>query len=938
MSNDGYLEHYGTPRHSGRYPYGSGENPYQHNSNFLRSVDKYRADGYSEADIAKMMGLKSTTQLRAKISVANDEIRKEEILRCRELREKGYSTDKIAEMTGLSEGTVRNRLKSNAEIKANKTRVIAEDLKRYCDEKRYVDVGIGTELELGCSEERMKTAISLLQDEGYKVQYLSIPQMGTDHNTLMKVLTPGDVTWDELSENRFDIASLSSRVIDEDGVPHPGNKPIENVSSDRIYIRYAEDGGEDKDGVIEIRRGVEDLYLGNARYAQVRVGVDGTHYLKGMAMYGDDIPDGYDIVFNTNKHVGTDKYKVFKEMKKDPDNPFGASFTQKDIPGGNGKTSALCIVNEEGSWDKWNQSLASQMLSKQPVALARRQLDLQYQLKKAEYNDICALTNPTIKRYLLDRFADKCDADAEDLKAAPFPGQASKVILPFPKMKENEIYDPALPDGQEVALIRYPHGGIFEIPILTNKVKGSVAAKTIDRAVDAVGINPIAAKQLSGADFDGDTVLVIPLSDKVQVNHRKYLEGLKDFDPKQFKLPDDKDENGNYIYPKISNQTKQTEMGKVTNLIADMTIKGAKDDEIVRAVKHSMVVIDSEKHHLDYQASEKKFAIAELKKRYQDNGDGKTGASTIITRASSEYDIPVVKRTKPNPITGENERTYSEETYTTGKLKNGEKIYINTDKKTGKMYYNQKDANGKNNRIYISEDDLKPNSLKTAIKTQKSTKMAEIDDAYKLTSGGSKENPGKPIEGVYANFANNMKALANSARKELMSTPKLKSSPTAKKIYAEEVKSLNKQLLISQKNAPKERQAQLLANQLYLAAKNDNPDTDKEHLKRLKGQKLVIARERVGARKPKITITDREWEAIQAGAISDTKLQLILQNTDLKDLQKRATPRYNQGMSQSNINLANTMYANGYSQSEIAARLGVSPSTVSKNIDPSIRK
>lgn len=25
------LEHYGTPRHSGRYPWGSGENPYQRN-------------------------------------------------------------------------------------------------------------------------------------------------------------------------------------------------------------------------------------------------------------------------------------------------------------------------------------------------------------------------------------------------------------------------------------------------------------------------------------------------------------------------------------------------------------------------------------------------------------------------------------------------------------------------------------------------------------------------------------------------------------------------------------------------------------------------------------------------------------------------------------------------------------------------------------------
>lgn len=45
-----------------------------------------------------------------------------------------------------------------------------------------------------------------------------------------------------------------------------------------------------------------------------------------MAVYSDDIPEGYDVVFNTNKKSGTPKMKVLKPIKDDPDNPFGASI------------------------------------------------------------------------------------------------------------------------------------------------------------------------------------------------------------------------------------------------------------------------------------------------------------------------------------------------------------------------------------------------------------------------------------------------------------------------------------------------------------------------------------------------------------------------------------------------------------------------------------
>lgn len=100
----------------------------------------------------------------------------------------------------------------------------------------------------------------------------------------------------------------------------------ESMDSGRLQIRYAEDGGVNKDGVIELRRGVSDLSLGESIYAQVRILVDGNRYIKGMAVYGDDadFPPGVDVIFNTNKKSGVPKMDVLKPISDDPDNPFGS--------------------------------------------------------------------------------------------------------------------------------------------------------------------------------------------------------------------------------------------------------------------------------------------------------------------------------------------------------------------------------------------------------------------------------------------------------------------------------------------------------------------------------------------------------------------------------------------------------------------------------------
>ena len=83
------LEQYGTPRHSGRYPWGSGENPYQRYADFLGNVKKLENKGLNRTEIAKSMGM-TTTVLRAKISVANDELRKERVAMAFKLKEKGF--------------------------------------------------------------------------------------------------------------------------------------------------------------------------------------------------------------------------------------------------------------------------------------------------------------------------------------------------------------------------------------------------------------------------------------------------------------------------------------------------------------------------------------------------------------------------------------------------------------------------------------------------------------------------------------------------------------------------------------------------------------------------------------------------------------------------------------------------------------------------------
>lgn len=895
----------GAPIGSGRYPKGSGENPYQHDGSFIGTVKKLREQGLSDKEIYESFGMNSS-QFRAKLSIEKNAKRASDISRARILMDHGYGYTEIGRQMGVPESTVRSWLDPTIKERALKTTNVANSLKEAVAKKKYVDVGAGTENYMGISRQRLKTAIAQLKEEGYQTGEVWIEQLGTGKKTDILVLYGPDTTYQEVQNHKGDI-KLVTDYTEDMGRTMQNIEPPRDISSSRVMIHYAEDGGKDKDGVIELRRGVDDLNLGKASYAQVRIAVDGSHYLKGMAIYGDDMPKGVDVIFNTNKHRGTPMLgekdnSVLKPLKRDKttgeidlDNPFGSTikneeqlrYIQKHYIDKNGEKqlSALNIVNEQGTWEGWSKTLSSQFLSKQSPELAKKQLDLAYKQKLAEFDSYNSLTNPTVKKYFLDRFADSCDSDAVSLKAAALPRQSNSVILPVTSLKDTEVYAPNYRNGEEVILVRHPHAGTFEIPKLRVNNNNKEGKRVIGNSPDAIGINPKVAEKLSGADFDGDSVIIIPTQgQKLKVSPS--LKGLDGFDPKEA-YP------GYSGMPKMKSKTKQTEMGKISNLITDMTLKGASQDELARAVRHSMVVIDAEKHNLNYKQSEKDNGIKELKKKYQEGG-----ASTLISRAKSQIKVPEREnRIDIDPETGK--KLYFEKkdnTYTVEKV----------NKRTGVISYITK------NRL------------------QDSTRMAETDDAFTLSSGTTMEN-------VYATYANQMKALGNRARKESYWTKNQKRVPSAAEAYKKEVESLTSQLNTAMKNRPLERQAQLIANQVVAMKVKNDPSIkdDKDHYRKLKNQALEGARFRVGANKKhsSIVISDREWEAIQAGAVSPTQLAKILNNTDMDRIRQLATPKVSYGMQPLQIATAKSMSNNGYTMAEIADRLGVSTSTISKAIN-----
>ena len=346
----------------------------------------------------------------------------------------------------------------------------------------------------------------------------------------------------------------------------------------------------------------------------------------------------------------------------------------------------------------------------------------------------------------------------------------------------------------------------------------------------------------------------------------------------------------------IGEKHQQIEMGKVSNLITDMTIKGANTSEIAAAVRHSMVVIDAKKHRLDWKTSEKQNGIAALKKLYQSEPGKKAGgASTIISRARSERQEMEKRLARVNeggPID----------------LKTGKLRYVETGRLQNDRVYNKQA--GKWETVKVRS-------------TQSTNLMRMTNDARTLVSSAR-----TPIETAYANHANRMKALADKTRLAAYNTPNAKYNPTAAKAYKAEVDSLTTKLKNIDKIRPYERQAQVIARANYNAIVRANPGLSKKEKKKIADQQLRVARIRTGAHRDRIVIKPKEWEAIQAGAVSNDRLTKILAKTDSAEVRQYATPKVQPKITASKLSRAKMMAKRGHTQEEIASHLGVSASAL----------
>lgn len=895
-THEEHLAHYGVLRRSGRYPWGTsgwgdgGADPAStRNKDFVANVKALKKEGMSEKQIAEGMGL-TIQQLRERHSVEVAKQKESEYQAARKLRDRGWGYSEIGRRMGKNESTIRSILKRDEQDAAHIVHSTSDMLKSEVDKKKYIDVGIGVEHQLGITRGRLKTAVSkLVNEEGYTLHKIHIPQTnirGKYTSTL--VLAKPKTPLSEVNANRAQIQQITKQSEDY-GRSWLSTQPPINVNPRRLKVNYKEDAGGQADGMIYIRPGVKDLQIGEKRYGQVRILVGGTHYLKGMAVYKEDLPPGKDIVFNTKKPRKDGWRSDSNKVGTDPTNPFGAVIRQKHDPKTGKVISAVNLVGsplvegsgEEGQWDTWSKNLSSQFLSKQNPRLVQRQLDVTYERRQRELSEIQSLTNDVVKKDLLNKFADSTDAASVHLKAAALPRQATKVLIPVSSVRPNEVYVPNLNNGDSVVLVRYPHGGKFEIPRLTVNNRNQEAKRLLgNNPEDAIGIHHSVAQHLSGADFDGDTVLAIP-DNKHTVENTNALEGLKDFDPLVYKIP-----KGSSI-PKVKDETKQNQMGRVSNLITDMTLQGADTDELARAIRHSMVVIDSEKHQLNWQQSEKDNTILQLKEKYQ--GGKKKGAQTLISRAQADIRVPERRARSAaaggpiDPVTGK-------------------KVYVPTGrqityKKTGK----------------------------TGDRMQTMPRLATVDNAYDAVAPG--HTPTR-VEIIYAEHSNRLKAMANDARKEALPLKGTEASPSAKKTYADQVASLDSKLRTAQRNAPYERQAHLLANARVSTIRQSNPDMPASEEKKVRQLALNESRIRTGANKHKIDLTQDEWDAIQAHAVSPTKLGEIIKNSDADTVKQLAMPKYTPKMTTAKKARATQMLASGATQAEVADALGVGLTTL----------
>jgi len=209
----------------------------------------------------------------------------------------------------------------------------------------------------------------------------------------------------------------------------------------------------------------------------------------------------------------------------------------------------------------------------------------------------------------------------------------------------------------------------------------------------------------------------------------------------------------------------------------------------------------------------------------------------------------------------------------------------------------------------------------------KSTKMAETKDARTLSSGYE-------VEELYAAYANNLKDMARTARKASLKTEGHVYKKEAAEAYKEEVAGLNAQLENARRNKPFERMAQ---SKTYMEVqeairRDENLYKNEAEIKKISDRTLKKNRAALGARRQSITISPKQWEAIESGAVRKETLKQILRYADDGEIDKYAMPRRGRSNELSPITQSRIRtYANSnYSIAQIANAIGCSQSTVYK--------
>jgi DNA-binding CsgD family transcriptional regulator len=176
MVKDDELYHYGIKFRSGRYPYGSGKDPFQHDGSFAGYVNDLKNNlGWSEKEIAKKLGI-SIDNLRAKVAIDTYNARKGNINQALELYEQGKSYSQIAREMNMNPSSVRSLLSESVRLKTVALENTARALEKAVKRDKYIDVSKGVELQLGISQDRLDKATQVLYDQGYELYNMRVPQ------------------------------------------------------------------------------------------------------------------------------------------------------------------------------------------------------------------------------------------------------------------------------------------------------------------------------------------------------------------------------------------------------------------------------------------------------------------------------------------------------------------------------------------------------------------------------------------------------------------------------------------------------------------------------------------------------------------------------------------------------------------------------------------